>query len=403
MRLDKVFHIAKREFLIKIRRPSFLVFLFFGPIIMLTMMIVPIGLTIDKKEFKKVNIIVSDQNNKYPTLFSDTRKYEFAYTNNSPEVVKVLIDNNAMDGGVIVYQDGFKVITKGSEVDGNDLEQHIKSQLINHIHQYKFEQEYLSFENVSIQNDTRVALVLFLTSLIFMFIFTYSFQVMRSILAEKSTKIIEVLLTSCKPIEIMLGKITGALTLSLVQFSFWMTSSSIIYNFVSSYLGVNSIYKKIDTSKLTSVNLKHYTDILNIQTALSNIDWIGLSVLFFTLFISGFLIYASIFAGIAARSDKEENTQQYTLPIMLPLVIAFLSFESLITNSHSFFSQFLMYFPLTTPITTLISYINNPNGLIVIYGTLISVLSAVLSLFISSRVYHRNILPKIGKKRALIN
>lgn len=197
---------------------------------------------------------------------------------------------------------------------------------------------------------------------IMMFIIIYGGFVMRSVIEEKTSRIIEVIISSIKPFQLMLGKIIGTSLAGITQFVIWIVSASIL-------LFLSVAFLEIDLSELsggTSLpgpgmnNVSQLSatpmegEILVYAKEIINIPWALLIGSFLVYFILGYLIYSSIYAAIGAAVDNETDTQQFIFPIILPLMLAiYVGFFSVFSNPHGPIAVGFSLFPLTSPIVML--------------------------------------------------
>ncbi len=193
--------------------------------------------------------------------------------------------------------------------------------------------------------------------LIMMFIIIYGGFVMRSVIEEKTSRIIEVIISSVKPFQLMMGKIIGTSLAGVTQFAIWILSASLLLFLVFAFFGV-------DLSVLN--NSAHLTpgmaqsmspmdeDIQLYAMEFIKIPWFMLIAFFVLYFILGYLIYSSIYAAIGAAVDNETDTQQFIFPIILPLMLAiYVGFFSVFSNPHGPIAVGFSLFPLTSPIVML--------------------------------------------------
>jgi len=193
--------------------------------------------------------------------------------------------------------------------------------------------------------------------LIMMFIIIYGGFVMRSVIEEKTSRIIEVIISSVKPFQLMLGKIIGTSLAGVTQFAIWIISAFLMF-------GVLILVFDIDPSGFNSEAANApglmggaaymATSDSAIQlyaNELFRIPWIMLICFFVIYFILGYLIYSSIYAAIGAAVDNETDTQQFIFPIILPLMLAiYVGFFSVFNNPHGPIAVAFSLFPLTSPI-----------------------------------------------------
>ncbi len=196
--------------------------------------------------------------------------------------------------------------------------------------------------------------------LIMMFIIIYGGFVMRSVIEEKTSRIIEVIISSVKPFQLMMGKIIGTSLAGITQFAIWIVSASIllmiafaIFDIDPATLGDGANVPGIAGNMASPVPTPNQT-IQAYAQELYKIPWAMLICFFVVYFILGYLIYSSIYAAIGAAVDNETDTQQFIFPIILPLMLAiYVGFFSVFSNPHGPIAVGFSLFPLTSPIVML--------------------------------------------------
>ncbi len=195
--------------------------------------------------------------------------------------------------------------------------------------------------------------------LIMMFIIIYGGFVMRSVIEEKTSRIIEVIISSVKPFQLMMGKIIGTSLAGLTQFAIWIFSATLLLLVVMSFLGLETTGIQ-DSAVLPSAmnGMSAMPSEVNEMQLYANellqIPWAMLIFFFMIYFVLGYLIYSSIYAAIGAAVDNETDTQQFIFPIILPLMLAiYVGFFSVFGNPHGPIAVGFSLFPLTSPIVML--------------------------------------------------
>ena len=194
--------------------------------------------------------------------------------------------------------------------------------------------------------------------LLFMFIIIYGNMIMRSVIEEKTSRIIEIIISSVKPIQLLLGKIVGTSLAGIAQFLVWVVISTILMTVFSAIFGM-----KLDASQVVQ-NQEQINQIANspevqnelilIIQEIANLPLTNLIVMFILFFVGGFLLYSSLYAAIGAAVDNETDTQQFMLPIIMPLILAiYVGFFTVIENPHGTVSQVFSYIPFTSPVVML--------------------------------------------------
>jgi ABC-2 type transport system permease protein len=246
--------------------------------------------------------------------------------------------------------------------------------------------------------------------LIMMFIIIYGGFVMRSVIEEKTSRIIEVIISSVKPFQLMLGKIIGTSLAGITQFLIWIISASLLMAIALFFLDLDPslLWQRTgeapfpDPAMVTGKFQPDETTLLIMEEFLK--IPMGLLVGFFLIyFILGYLIYSSIYAAIGAAVDNETDTQQFMFPIILPLVLAiYVGFFSVFSNPHGPIAVAFSIFPLTSPIVMLMRL---PGGIgdggvppwQLILSLLFLVLTFLAIVYLAARIYRIGIL-MYGKK-----
>ncbi len=244
---------------------------------------------------------------------------------------------------------------------------------------------------------------------IMMFIIIYGGFVMRSVIEEKTSRIIEVIISSVKPFQLMLGKIVGNSLAGLTQFTIWIISASVLLSLVVMVLGIDLSAMSGETnmpagpmggmSQLAPMD----SDMMMYTKEILDIPWGVLIISFFIYFVLGYLIYSSIYAAIGAAVDNETDTQQFIFPIIMPLMLAiYVGFFSVFSNPHGPIAVGFSLFPLTSPIVMLMRL---PGGIgeggVPLWQFLLSIFLLIITFLgivtLAAKVYRFGIL-MYGKK-----
>jgi ABC-2 type transport system permease protein len=197
--------------------------------------------------------------------------------------------------------------------------------------------------------------------LIMMFIIIYGGFVMRSVIEEKTSRIIEVIISSVKPFQLMMGKIIGTSLAGITQFAIWIVCGSLLLMLAflildidpSTLSGGTEIASGMNSNIALTIPTANQTMLAYAQE-LYEIPWFMLICFFVIYFALGYLIYSSIYAAIGAAVDNETDTQQFIFPIILPLMLAiYVGFFSVFSNPHGPIAVGFSLFPLTSPIVML--------------------------------------------------
>lgn len=236
--------------------------------------------------------------------------------------------------------------------------------------------------------------------MIFVFLIVYAGQVMRSVLEEKTSRVVEIIVSSVKPFELMLGKIVAIGLVGLTQFAIWIILLSVI---MMSIQGMFTAQLDAETVQNIAAGAMdpEMMEMMNNDNAMliyQQINWGTLIVMFLIYFLLGYVLYASLFAIVGAASDSETDTQQLMIPVMLPLMFVYFISFSIIGNVDGLAALWGSYIPFSSPIIMLQRV---ATGTVDIYEVIISVLlligTCLLTVYLAGKVYRTGIL-MYGKK-----
>jgi ABC-2 type transport system permease protein len=242
--------------------------------------------------------------------------------------------------------------------------------------------------------------------LIYLFIFLYGVQVMRGVIEEKTNRIVEVIVSSVKPFQLMMGKVIGIGLVGLTQFLMWVVFSSIISTLVFSlYFGSSNKGQAYLIDNAQQMATGYNPALAQMQmmeentflAALMDTNWPMMIGIFIFFFIGGYLLYGSLFAAIGAAVDSETDTQQFMMPVTLPLIFSYVVAAMLITNPDSGMANFFSVFPLTSPIVMMVKSSIGVSPWIMLLSVVVLIATFVFMIWIAGRIYRVGIL-MYGKK-----
>jgi len=419
--------IIKREYLTKVKNKSFIIMTFLSPLIFIALIAVVAYLS--QLNNDKVRVIsVLDEYGLARDIFesSDNTSYNFL-DGMSLEDAKALIQETEGYGvlhiepveegktnvtGLTFYSEESPSITIISSLESkiqreltlqNRLKEGIDVEKLNasvvhiNINQESFEGEKTS------KMDSVVKLIFGGAAgyLLFMFIIIYGNMIMRSVIEEKTSRIIEVIISSVKPIQLMLGKIIGTSLAGITQFAIWIILGGVLMTVASLILGVDVAQMQTPQQQLMEQAMENpevNMELQNMFAAFFNLPLANLILAFIFFFIGGYLLYSSLYAAIGAAVDNETDTQQFMLPIIMPLVLAvYIGIFTVIEDPHGTVSTVFSFIPLTSPVVMLMRI---PFGVPLwqqVLSLLILVGSFVLTVWFAAKIYRVGIL-MYGKK-----
>ncbi len=237
--------------------------------------------------------------------------------------------------------------------------------------------------------------------LLFMFIIIYGNMIMRSVIEEKTSRIIEVIISSVKPIQLMLGKIIGTSLAGITQFAIWIILGSVLLTIVSMVFGIDMASAQTPQQELVKQAMENPGINGEIQQAMAsfyNLPLANLIIAFILFFIGGYLLYSSLYAAIGAAVDNETDTQQFMLPIIMPLILAvYVGMFTVIEDPHGTVSTLFSFIPFTSPVVMLMRI---PFG-VPLWQQIVSLLLLVgtfmFTVWFAAKIYRVGIL-MYGKK-----
>ncbi len=377
--MNNIFLITKREFLTQVKKKSFIILTILAPILLVAFG-AAIGLMFKANESHSV-IEVVDKSGLFTHKLksSDQLKYIFVSAADEKSKINNLKGNESLDGILVLPElknKNFDDLQKNTRLVinnkiGFDTKQKIVSDINEVIKKEKIKQlgiaetQLINLDksftlktiNVSENNkeDSDLAfgvksgLSILLMYVTFMFIIIYGVRVMRSVLEEKNNRVVEIIISSVKPFELMMGKILGVTLVALTQFVVWITMSVIGALVLNT--GFSSIQKNIPGGNEELANKLDVTQIATqVSHSLLELNFPLIIFVFIVFFLLGYIFYSSIYAAIGSAVDNETETQQFTLFAILPLMLGMYGSFSLMNNPDGPLGFWLSIIPFTSPV-----------------------------------------------------
>ena len=375
--------IIEREYLTKVRNKAFIIMTILSPLIFIALILVVAYLT-NLNNSKERTISILDETGLLKDAFvnTDLETYKFRENidlENAKSLVKMdndygLLyvtkgeDSLSLTNGVVFYSEETPSLTVISDLE-NMVEQkltQIKMQrngvdvakINNSKVRIDIEQESFSGETSSkLDNVLKLAFGGLSGYLLFMFIIIYGNMIMRSVIEEKTSRIIEIIISSVKPIQLMMGKIIGTSLAGITQFVIWLLLGGIAMLVVSAVFGIDLATIQSPQQDLMNQAMQDpavQSEIANGMTAFFNLPILNLILAFIAFFLGGYLLYSSLYAAIGAAVDNETDTQQFMMPILVPLILAvYVGAFTVIEDPHGTVSVVFSFIPFTSPVVML--------------------------------------------------
>lgn len=395
--------VAKREFLTQVKKKSFIILTLFTPLLLVVFGGVVSFIFQANKAENNIKVIDKSGIFEHKLKSDENVAYTFMPKSNENHLKNALKSDEEADEILIIPEisnihqlNKVELLTNkniGYEVRHKiiqDLTDIVKSKKIldlgvTPLQIQDLEQKVLlNVTNISGQNEddmligVKTGISGFLMYVVFMFIFMYGVRVMRSVLEEKSTRVVEIIISSVKPLDLMMGKILGVTGVALVQFFAWI-------------MMVVGLFQFLDTSE-NNMLLNYGEAIQNIFSTMKEIDFGLILFVFVVYFLLGYLFYSAMFAAIGSAVDSETETQQFTMFAIIPLALGFYGSMSIMNNPDGAMSFWLSMIPFTSPIAMLARIPFGVSTWELLLSISILFLSVLGMIFIASKIYRMGIL-----------
>lgn len=376
--MDKIWLVIKREYLSRVQKKSFLLATLLTPLIFPIIMGAFLWIAMDETDSAALRIIeVIDENNMF--FIESSEQYAFSYSNGDSEEGKDLVKSGERFGFLYIPKIDLSnpsgIVFYGDSNPSMNFINYLESSLKRRIEEQRLfesgiDPEVLSAYRTKVNiraitldnsgaetfSDATVNYIIgfFTGILIYIFIFVYGNQIMHGVIEEKSSRIVEILVSSLKPFQLMMGKIIGIGAVGLTQFLIWMILISSISFVVMGYFGMQMPQQQameMANSQMGPSISTETPEIAGILQVIQEINFIKLALTFIFYFLGGYLLYGAFFAAIGAAVDAPSEAQQFMLPITIPLLIAYMGlFVFVLNDPNSNVSFWLSIVPLTSPI-----------------------------------------------------
>jgi ABC-2 type transport system permease protein len=427
--MSKLKLIIQREFIAKVRNKSFIMMTFLSPLLMIGMGAL-IYFLMQKNDEKIKKIVYVDNSEMFSKEdFKDSKTIHYLdYTAlGAGETKKKVEEGNYYGALIIPKQDSLELLAKSIEFYSKDspgmslinsLENKIESKIRNKklnnfgidldkIKASKINTDIKMFnfsgeESSKLINGLKIGVGAISGYLLMMFVLIYGTSVMRSVIEEKTSRIIEIIVSSVKPFQLMLGKILGNASAGLLQFFIWGIILFVISIVASSVFGVDVV--EMQTARVPAEQMEAARAAaggdkmqLVIQEILK-LPILKMFVLFIFYFLGGFMLYSSLFAAVGAAVDNETDTQQFMMPIMLPLILGvYVGFAMVINDPHGSIAVLFSHIPFTSPIVMLMRVPFGVSWYELLISMALLLVTFVFMVWLTAKIYRVGIL-MYGKK-----
>ena len=402
--MKNIILIAKREFFTQVKKKSFIILTLLTPLLIIVFGGV-VSLMFQANE-TQMQISVIDKSGLFKDRLKSDQNIRYVFSSEETEksLIKALETTEEMNGVMIIpkkdiheLENSIEVLTNKNlsnearkNIAGNiseiikaekinalgistaqieDLNKGVNLHVVNILEKEKKQDSFLV--------GVKSGLSMFLMYCVFTFIMMYGIRVMRSVLEEKNNRVVEILISSVKPFELMMGKILGVTGVALVQFGVWVVM----------------IFASVMTLGSSNVGMvSGAAEVQMVLSALSQINYGLILFVFVIYFLLGYLFYSAMYAAIGSAVDNETETQQFTLFAILPMMLGFYGSITIMNNPDGPMSFWLSMIPFTSPIAMLARIPFDVPVWELVLSIVILLVSTLGMVFIASKIYRVGIL-----------
>lgn len=423
--MKKILLIIKREFITRVRKPSFLIMTILGPLLIAGggMLAIYLGM----QDSTDHHVLVIDRNQVIASKLNNTDKIDFfvdhaAWSDSvfqeSPYTVMVRFTDEITDPTAEIYYKDLPNLTVQRTIT-NELE---KAMELAKLQQEGVDEQayrrvrkqlitrWMDIDNTGVESleQERAGIGFFFGYFMFIFIFLYGVQVMRGVMEEKQSRIVEVLISSVKPFQLMMGKIVGIALVGFTQFILWIVITTLLVSVGSAVLMKDRLDPKelAEMPMTPQVQKQIGAELASVATdgepkllkAFRMIDLPMTLGAFILYFIGGYLLYSSLLAAVGAAVDSEAETQQFMLPVTIPMVLALIIAQIAVYNPTSPAVMWCSFIPFTSPVVMMVRVAmgNAPLWQLAL-SILLLVGMFIFTTWVAGRIYRTGIL-MYGKK-----
>ncbi len=428
--MNKLWLIIKREYLVRVRKKSFILTTLLAPLA-IALLIVVVGLIFSYQGDDSRDIIIIDEGNMFGKRIKDQRNFYFRFSDLSLEELIASADDESFDGILVIPTLEDIMVQKHTiyyygrenlDLDGTDVLQRLVRDKIREykIAEMQLDADQLKHLNTQITIDpeplgqreegeaggdpspfTSVVAAMIggiMGFAMYMIVFINGMMVMRSVMEEKMNRVVEVMISSVRPFYLMMGKILGVGGVGLTQIIIWailipliVTGANLIFGFDTQMVMIDNSAAQVNPDDLELMAAQ-------IVIELKAVNWWLIVPCFLIFFFGGYIIYASLFAGIgSAIGDDLAESQALTLPLTIPVILALYIMFAALRVPNSSMAVWASLFPFFSPIVMPARLAFHPPAWQILLSIVLLIAAAIFCVWISGRIYRTGIL-MYGKK-----
>ncbi len=440
--MNKILLVIQREYLTRVKKPSFWILTLVVPILLAGVYAIPIILA--SRPLEHANVLVVDDSGLFQGQFRSGRDITYHEAGSIDYARRQLEQTDTLDAIVYIparettlprdaylyYRTDAPSMTVQGDVN-SQLQEILRNRILLDVHGLTPD-DYTMLTSTHIKLRTqdietgrdsflqvKIALGVILAMLVFIAVFMFGSQVMRGVMEEKTSRIVEVIVCSVKPFQLMMGKVVGIGLVGLTQFALWVILSAIavtgvqltnadLFEQVSQRGNRTEIATKGDEAT-TQYQTAQYqaaqyeagegidNSLQDLIQGLTDINYGLIILLFIFYFVFGYLLYASLFAAAGSLVDNDTDSQQFTLPLTVPLLLAMLLLPAMINEPSGNISTWLSLIPFTSPVAMLLRIPFGVPVWQVVLSMLLLLTTFPLCIWAAAKIYRSAIL-RYGQK-----
>ncbi|QDK80394.1 ABC transporter permease [Spirosoma sp. KCTC 42546] len=426
--MNTIFLIIKREYMVRVRKKSFIIMTILGPVLIFGFYAIIGWAAVSSINQKKIAVV--DESGRFVNKFKNDDETNFSYPKLSLTAAKKSFVKDGYDALVFIPKDVIeqpktvqifaeKSVSLsmqsgieraiGKEIETIKLEQAGITQKIIEDAKVNVDAQTISLSDAGEKNSNGIATTIisgFCALLIYISVLIYGTQVMRGVMEEKTSRIVEVIISSVKPFQLMLGKIIGVALVGLTQFMLWIILTVGLITLGSSVMGQKETAKSAMSTRMNGMpggqDVQHKMStaknpVADVMAAIETLNLPMIIACFLFYFLGGYLLYSALFGAVGAAVDSETETQQFMFPIMMPIIAAIAFAQIAVRDPDGPLAFWTSIIPFTSPVVMMVRIPFGVPAWELILSMLLLVIGFIGTTWIAARIYRVGIL-MYGKK-----
>lgn len=409
--MNKIGLVIAREYLTRVKKKSFIIMSIVGPLLIAATFVVPILLAIYGGETKK--IVINDKSELFQESFKDS-KIDVTFLSVPEDSLENLVENEDYDGYLIIpdfkIDNDVSVPLKSKSNLGVEIESSIENAMESTIEEIKLKRSGIAQEtldnlkakvtintyDINEDGDAKKtsskgsSIIGYVSAfMLYMFIFIYGAQIMRGVIEEKTSKVMEVVISSVKPFEMMMGKVIGIAGVGLTQLLLWVVLSGGLISVINLFVGPAPVDPSAVADAAQSQEIQSAL-LSELGTTLDKLPMVIIAFLFY--FLGGYLLYGSLFAAVGSAVDSDADSQQFMLPISIPLIISIMMLQPVLNDPHGPLAVWMSMIPFTSPVVMMMRVAFDAPIEQIILSIALLIGGFIFTIWVAGRIYRVGIL-----------